>query len=290
MDPWQRSHIPRGFGFRHWFQDASGGEGYGRGRDPQWVYMVDNASPASSGRIANSIGESTPWPTLTDQDGATLGPLRYAQPTLASFLAWVAAQEPENMARAFGDEGARLLRDRAWIVANNPDQDRGAGLTRFEWFRRGVYLSARAPWWQKAYLRFYTDNVLQDAIRTYQGLGWKSERGMALLARIRNSGGGLMSAAASAARQRRGSESAQVDAAAKNYADRKDLYRRRIEDLYRRHTMDALPALPDFARDLAIDGAPALRQDGQPADYVGASSGPLPWLTFCLVALAYLWK
>jgi len=281
--------VRPGFGFRHWFQDAAGGEGYGQGRDPQWDYATRYAVPESSGRVANTIADGV-WPLLTDQDGATLGPFRYAQPTLASFLAWLATQHPSEMAEAFGAEGQRLLSDRAWILKNNPDQDRGQGLTRFEWFRRGVYLASRSPWYQRAYLTYYTANVLADAVRQYRALGWRSERGFALLARIRNSGGGLLMAAVAAARAAGGDEARQVDAAAQSYATRKDLYARRVKDLYSKHTMRSLSAVPDFGADLQIDGAPAQKQDGSPAQYVETFTSHFFFVAICVLIAAFLWR
>lgn len=296
MNPWDRKWKRPGFYFNHWYQDAAGGEGYGMGRDIQWAHEVQNASPSASGRIANSIAESTPWVTLTDQDGTTLGPVRYARETLSDFLSTVANAEPQNMAAAFGEEGASLLKNREWIERNNPNQNDGHGLTRFEWFRRGVYLSARAPWWQKAYLAYYDGHVLADARQVFRSLGGRSERGFALLARARNSSHSALNRvrdAWRAALDRKESEAAAVDAGAAAYAAMKPtLYGSRIAKLYAAHTMAPLSNDVSFAKDLAIDGAPQVRQDGQPADVVGKSyeNTNLPWLVVCVLIAAYFWK
>lgn len=292
--PWNVSWVRPGFGFRHYFQNAAGGEGYGEGLDRQWAYMVANASPSAAGRIANSIGESTPWPTLTDQDGATVGPLRYAVDSLEGFLLFAATTDPANMQAAFGVEGANNLKNRAWLNANNPQTNQG-GLTRFEWFRRGVYLASRSPWWQKLYFKYYDDNLLSDAKAAFNSLGLKSELGLALLARSRNSSHSAMNRvrdAMRAALQRGESESSAIRKGADAYiAIKPNLYGGRVQKLYASHTMAPVGNI-SFARDLAIDAAPQLRQDGQPADTVGKSydNDSLPWLAILILFAAYYWK
>lgn len=292
--PWDRSWVRPGFGFKHWFQDKNGGEGYGMGRDRQWDYQVSNASPEAVGRIANSIGESTPWCFLSDQDGATLGPLRYAAGTLAGFLSWMAQTQTASMETAFGVEGTRLLKSKEWILENNPDQNQGHGLTRFDWFRRGVYLSARAPWWQRGYLQYYDDNVLDDAKQAFAQLNAKTERTLAMLARSRNSSKTAMNRVRDAYRANyaaTGSEARAIEAGAAAYtAMNPGLYGGRVKKLFLVHGLGPAPVDPRFSRDLAIDGAPMVRQDGQVADTVGESSGSLPWVVALALLALHFWK
>lgn len=262
---WNSSRSPKGFGFKHWFAP----EGWNAGRDPQLEEVLSKSDPATA-RIYSTVAEETVM-LLTDQDGCTLGPLRFAAGTLAEFLSEV-ARDP-RAAAAFGPANAALMQNEGWVKQNNPDQDDGDGLTRFEWFRKGIYQLLREPWFLERYHQYYDEHLIDDAERAFKSLGWQSERGFALLVRIRNSGSGRLSTAVKAAKAKSDeSEEAQVQAAAQSYADAKDLYARRVASLYKKHGTNPITKPVRFGQMPWGASTPRPQQLGAKSESFGSSA------------------
>ena len=256
--PWNQYMERKGFGGIKFYgapMDSMWGVS-----DPQRAEMLAKARNQAFARVVAQTLGSTPLGLISDQDGGTVGAARFAQGTLESFLENLAdAPETPDQYRAALRRGAGLA---------DPIEDEGV--------REALWNLLRLPWAQRVYWKRWKESILDDAWRVFEDLGWKSERGLATLVRGRNSSGTRLNDMKRAAQAAGGSdEEAQIDAALKDYASRKDTYVDRAKEIRQQHGMGAIGPRPDPVRDLYLDGAPQ-RQGGQemamePPPFVGDS-------------------
>lgn len=258
--PWDNGQTRPGFGKIRYY----GGEYWG-GPDPQRDEMLSRASVPSTARLVRSVIEHTPLGLFSNQDGGTLGAARFA-----------------------GGSDVSLLRSLADLPALPPDARATFGAAAAPTAassatRRAWYNYARTKPVQRAYWARWFDKVLIPAYNQARSLGWRSELGVAILARARNSSPAAMSRAVAAARRAVG-ERAQVEAALAQYASERPLYAERAAELRAVHPWTALDRAPS-ADDLYLDARPR-RPDGTPVGTLAATSPTRTILLSLAAALA----
>jgi len=259
MTIWDEGVKRKGFGAILYY----GGEYWGL-MDPQRTELISKASVPSTGRFVKTVTENTPLGLMSNQDKGTWGAARYAGGSDKSFFAEVAAHPttPEAYRQVFLDAS------RASSTIDSPG------------IRKAWYEVSRLPWMQRLYWDRWFRQVLHPAYKSAKDMGWSSERGIATLARARNSSPAAMNRAVEAAKAAGGSEANQVEAALNQYASETSRYAERAQEIRRDHPMTPVTRRPE-ATDLYLAATPrrldgslvstsAPRADQQPNDGNGS--------------------